>query len=62
MKKNYMPLGVMKFLLILIAAFVALPHTVYTADFNIPSGDVNALIGAINVANNNNEDDTIAFR
>ena len=34
-------------------------HNANAAEFNIPSGDVNALINAINTANGNNEDDTI---
>jgi hypothetical protein len=38
---------------------IAVSHTVNAAEFDIPAGDVNALVEAINTANFNNEDNTI---
>jgi hypothetical protein len=51
-------------LLIIVSILFALsiPRTVNAAVFNISSGNVNALINAINQANNNGEDDTIKLK
>jgi hypothetical protein len=46
---------------VVFTVFISLTPTAQAAFFNIPSGDVTALIEALNAADSNNEDDTITL-